>query len=59
MQNPESLSETKGPLTPGFASGFPEALSGKHLTAPQGYIVSWYNPGEGQWICVHCKPSAV
>jgi hypothetical protein len=29
MQNPESLSNTKEPLTSGFASGFPEMLSGK------------------------------
>jgi hypothetical protein len=31
MQNPESLSKAEDSLTPGFASGFPESLSGKHL----------------------------
>jgi hypothetical protein len=31
MQNPESLSKTREPLTPGFASGFPEILWGKRL----------------------------
>jgi hypothetical protein len=36
MQNPESLSNTKEPLTSGFASGFPESISGKRLSAASG-----------------------
>jgi hypothetical protein len=31
VQNPESLSKTREPLTPGFASGFPKILGGKRL----------------------------
>jgi hypothetical protein len=31
MQNPESLSKTREPLAPGFASGFPKILLEKRL----------------------------
>jgi hypothetical protein len=43
MQNPESLSKTKGLPAAGFASGFPEILSVKHFIH---YMIEHKLPGE-------------